>query len=277
MIVPELVGTRWYHYLLDNQTASLIKAYLRLSGFRRVVVVSVPWYLKRVAWAGSAFMNGTGWILLMAATEDGRWRPGIGDPTVLGWVTVAAYLAAAWACGVAARHEPMPDGTPTPRLPAVSRFWIVLTGADARGCRDQQAARPPEPGHADRPRPRPGLGAVLRAPRAASRLHHRGCPDLPGSPGRLPLGGAAHAEAAMAGDRRHDLHPRRFVVIRALSFHHFDAFIGARLGGMKWNWILELGGISVVAAAAVRIITAPPPKPPRPDNAMTYFYRTITR
>jgi hypothetical protein len=44
VIVPELVGTRWYHYLLHNQTASLIKAYLRLSGFRRVVVVSVPWY-----------------------------------------------------------------------------------------------------------------------------------------------------------------------------------------------------------------------------------------
>jgi amino acid transporter len=45
VIVPELVGTRWYHYVLHNQTASLIKAYLRLSGFRRVVVVSVPWYL----------------------------------------------------------------------------------------------------------------------------------------------------------------------------------------------------------------------------------------
>jgi hypothetical protein len=46
VIVPELVGTRWYHYVLHNQTASLIKAYLRLSGFRRVVVVSVPWYLE---------------------------------------------------------------------------------------------------------------------------------------------------------------------------------------------------------------------------------------
>ena len=45
VIVPELVGTRWYHYVLHNQTAVLIKAYLRLSGFRRVVVINVPWYI----------------------------------------------------------------------------------------------------------------------------------------------------------------------------------------------------------------------------------------
>ena len=46
VIVPELVGTRWYHYILHNQTAAVIKIYLNLSGFRRVVVVNVPWYLS---------------------------------------------------------------------------------------------------------------------------------------------------------------------------------------------------------------------------------------
>ena len=46
VVVPELVGTRWYHYVLHNQTAALIKAYLLISGFRRVVVVNVPWYLE---------------------------------------------------------------------------------------------------------------------------------------------------------------------------------------------------------------------------------------
>jgi amino acid transporter len=46
VIVPELVGTRWYHYVLHNQTAAVIKAYLLLSGFRRVVVINVPWYLS---------------------------------------------------------------------------------------------------------------------------------------------------------------------------------------------------------------------------------------
>jgi amino acid transporter len=45
VLVPELVPTRWYHFLLHNQTASIIKAYLLFSGFRRVVVINVPWYL----------------------------------------------------------------------------------------------------------------------------------------------------------------------------------------------------------------------------------------
>jgi amino acid transporter len=46
VIVPELVPTRWYHYLLHNQTAMVIKAYLLFSGFRRVVVINIPWYLS---------------------------------------------------------------------------------------------------------------------------------------------------------------------------------------------------------------------------------------
>ncbi len=45
VIIPELVGTRWYHYVLHNQTSAFIKVYLHLSGYRRVVVINVPWYL----------------------------------------------------------------------------------------------------------------------------------------------------------------------------------------------------------------------------------------
>ncbi len=45
VIIPELVATRWYHYLLHNQTAAVIKAYLLFSGLRRVFVLNVPWYL----------------------------------------------------------------------------------------------------------------------------------------------------------------------------------------------------------------------------------------
>jgi hypothetical protein len=42
---------------------------------------------------------------LFAAIRDGQWRPGIGDPTPLGWATVVAYLAASWACCRAAAAE----------------------------------------------------------------------------------------------------------------------------------------------------------------------------
>ncbi len=46
VIVPELVATKWYHYLLHNQTAAIIKAYVLFSGQRRVFIVNVPWYLS---------------------------------------------------------------------------------------------------------------------------------------------------------------------------------------------------------------------------------------
>jgi amino acid transporter len=46
VVVPELVERRWYHFLLHNQTAAVIKGYLYFSGLQRVAVVNVPWYLK---------------------------------------------------------------------------------------------------------------------------------------------------------------------------------------------------------------------------------------
>ncbi|HUB77163.1 MAG TPA: APC family permease [Bryobacteraceae bacterium] len=46
VVIPELVESRWYHYLLHNQRASLLKAMLLVKGNERVVVVNVPWYLQ---------------------------------------------------------------------------------------------------------------------------------------------------------------------------------------------------------------------------------------
>lgn len=46
VIIPELVGSHWYEYLLHNQRATALKAALLLNGDQRVVVVNVPWYLS---------------------------------------------------------------------------------------------------------------------------------------------------------------------------------------------------------------------------------------
>jgi hypothetical protein len=37
-------------------------------------------------------------VLTSVSAPGGRWSPGIGDPTVLDWVTVAAYLTVAVLC-----------------------------------------------------------------------------------------------------------------------------------------------------------------------------------
>ena len=48
VIIPELVESRWYQYLLHNQRATGLKAALLLRGGPRVVVINVPWYLSAV-------------------------------------------------------------------------------------------------------------------------------------------------------------------------------------------------------------------------------------
>jgi hypothetical protein len=45
VLVPELVEKRWYQYFLHNQRARLLTTLLLLQGDRRIVIVSVPWYL----------------------------------------------------------------------------------------------------------------------------------------------------------------------------------------------------------------------------------------
>jgi hypothetical protein len=205
----------------------------------------------------------------LAAVVGGRWRPGIGDPTVMGWVTVAAYLAAALGCLRAAWREPLPDGT---RRAWPAAFWLVLAALMvALGINKQldlqslitQLGRDVIKG-LDLYRQRRALqagfilavaltcaGALAAFLWAARRSLRRRWPAVVGM--LFILG---------------------FVVIRAASFHHVDAFLTARLGGLKWNWILELGGIAVVGIAAFRIA---PGRPPRPEGALTYRYRTNSR
>jgi hypothetical protein len=40
------------------------------------------------------------------------------------------------------------------------------------------------------------------------------------------------------------------VLIRAASFHHIDRLIGRTILGLKWNWVLEMGGITIVLLAS---------------------------
>jgi amino acid transporter len=45
VLIPELVERKWYHHMLHNKRASVLKALLLLKGNQRVVVINVPWYL----------------------------------------------------------------------------------------------------------------------------------------------------------------------------------------------------------------------------------------
>jgi hypothetical protein len=45
VLIPELVEPHWYHHLLHNKRAEVLKALLLLRGNQRIVVINVPWYL----------------------------------------------------------------------------------------------------------------------------------------------------------------------------------------------------------------------------------------
>jgi len=47
VLLPELVERRWYQYFLHNQRARILAARLLAQGAHRIVIVNVPWYLRK--------------------------------------------------------------------------------------------------------------------------------------------------------------------------------------------------------------------------------------
>ncbi|MEP3333777.1 isopropylmalate isomerase [Sedimentitalea sp.] len=45
-----------------------------------------------------------------------------------------------------------------------------------------------------------------------------------------------------------------FIAVRAVGFHHFDAIINAQVGNVRLNWVLELGGLTLIAVNAFWLI-----------------------
>lgn len=196
------------------------------------------------------------------------WRPTIGDPTVMGWFTVFAYLVACWLCvlafGVEKRGKPRPlrqaipaalrvwwKHWPHPPLPVRRAIlWLVLAGillglainkqfdfqtllTDVGRVLAKRGGWYAERGQVQKAFVI-GVGVVaLGTVVWLWWVTRRQLRDF-----RLPLVGVAFILA--------------FVVIRASSFHHMDALIGFELLGLRMNWILELGGIGMIGAGAIR-------------------------
>lgn len=187
------------------------------------------------AWAPTTL---AGWI--------GRWSPGIGDPSVLGWATVAAYVATAWACArtrtIAGRASRSPEATGSARVFGVLALALGVLGVNKQ--LDLQSAATE-------------LGRMIA--RSAGwyerrEIVQRGFVVVVGL---LVAGGVAWLAWIGRGELRRlglalagTVGLCLFVGVRAASFHHVDRFLGLRWGGARANVLLELGGIATVAAGA---------------------------
>lgn len=197
-----------------------------------------------------------------------QWVPGIGDPTFMGWLTVVAYFAASWlglrafmvekagpprpyrqAIGallrVVKRHWPSP---PAPARRA--GLWLLLAGLlGFLGVNKQLDLQTL-------------LTEIGRVTAIESGWYENRRAVQVGFIGAV-LVGAAMAVAALWWLVRGQLRDFRlalggmvlllgFVIVRATSFHDMDAWIHTSVAGLQLNWVLELGGITLVAVAAGR-------------------------
>lgn len=178
-----------------------------------------------------------GWI--------GTWSPGIGDPTLVGWVIVGLYAVAVWLCYRVIRLEY--DLREYLEPPEKWLWWILVYGLALLGINKQldlqsaltEIAR---------------MLAVYQGwyeSRREMQVWFIGWVGL----AALSLG------FVLAFVARRTLMATKialigcvfllaFVFVRAASFHHFDALIRSSVGGIQINWLLEIGGLVVIGIGA---------------------------
>lgn len=175
------------------------------------------------------------------------WSPKIGDPHIMGWVTVAAYaLAALLALRAAmkAKHIYSDETVAMQRF-----FWIALAVLFLFLAVNKQL----------------DLQSLFTA---IGRCHAKinGWYDERRGFQRQFIYGMMGATACgfviLAVVFRKILRPNwlallgvflvmTFVAVRAVGFHHFDIIIGYEIGDVRMNWVMELGGIAFVIAGAL--------------------------
>lgn len=171
-----------------------------------------------------------------------RWSPGIGDPSVMGWATVAAYIVTAMLCFLAPTKA---------RSHTEARFWILvgifLLALALNKQLDLQSA----------------LTALGRCVSQQQGWY--------GSRRAIQrefivvlLTGSAFVGVAMVWLLRSVLGRiwlalagvmivMTFIAVRAVSFHHMDAILNIRIHDIRANWILELSGLVLISLNAVAL------------------------
>ncbi len=185
------------------------------------------------------------------------WSPGIGDPTIWGWLTVALYALAALVAALTARAGPFPAHT---RL-REQVFWTCLALAMAALAVNKQldlqslmtalarCAAQAQGWYEDRRIVQLLfiLGLMLFAVVFGIYI----LIQLWGTMKRsfLPLAGLIFVGA--------------FVLIRAAGFHHMDQLIGVRLpaaaGSVPVNFLLEAPGPLLILLSGLWLLRSGPP------------------
>ncbi len=177
---------------------------------------------------------------------DGRWHPGIGDPTPVGWITVFAYFGAALLAYRALRlHWAAP---PSKERRLLLAFWAtVLCAMVLLGVNKQL----------DLQTWLTEIGRDLAKSEGWYRRRQAVQIAFIGAISLMGIAGLLEATLVLRSVFRRIAGALlglgflvTFVIVRAASFHHIDALLG--YGTIRLNWVLELGGIALIALSASR-------------------------
>ena len=174
-----------------------------------------------------------------------RWRPEIGDPSFLGWMTVFAYGVAALTCWLAARRAGRRPG-----LAKGSRgMWLLVSVGMSFLCVNKQL---------DLQSLVTDIGRVI--------FWEHGWYENRRQFQKLfifALLGLSALTALIIAIRYHVFWRTHivlglglcflltFVAVRAVSFHHVDELLKSLIIGMRLNAFLELSGIGLIWFAAM--------------------------
>ena len=187
-----------------------------------------------------------------------RWRPEIGDPSFLGWFTVAAYGIAAFTAWLAARRAGRAPG-----LAGGSRgLWLLVAALMTLLCINKQL---------DLQSLFTDIGRVISYNQGWYKQRREfqkwfvlgvlASSFIITAFLMIRCRGFWKSHFLLAAGLMFLL---TFIVVRAISFHHFDVLLRSKVVGVKMNGILELGGIALIWLAALRDYLNPrrAPKPP---------------
>lgn len=173
-----------------------------------------------------------------------HWYPGIGDPTPIGWFTVVAYLTTAVLCALCALRLSLGLKDKTGGIVwGIIALILVFLGINKQ--LDLQS------------------WLTIAGKEISQRqgwYNYRRWVQLffiLGIVGTVVVG-LKKIRPILAKQTRSSFiglmglgFLSSFVIVRAASFHHIDYFIGLNPGGIRMNWVLELGGILAIAIAAI--------------------------
>lgn len=171
------------------------------------------------------------------------WSPGLGDPTVAGWLTVAAYVGCAGLAALVLRRRAAGQA---------HIFWLLISLAMAFLALNKQL----------------DLQSLLTASgRCVAR--QQGWYDERQAFQRHFIEGLLIGIALMLALGlyllRRDLRQNGlaliglvvvagFVAIRAVGFHHVDAMLNLRVQNLRYNVIFELSGLTLIALNALWLL-----------------------